>query len=320
MKERNHEGEHGRGPSVRIGQSARSKRSLGSRSEGREQGRRGSATGARGQRAGARAAGVLGGRGKAAAPHRESAPHRRPHRPSAARRSAPAPTRSGRVRARTAGEDRAQEAASYWARGKKTGGRGIGSRGREGVRDSPLAWFGLLYRPADRGARGLAGRRRPRPGQHHPAAGPSHRHRSHRNRHRGGAGSSPPADNRAKAASEHAQSPSSAAGPAALPASHRSPARGPAPPSLPSPPSRPCPPLSKLGPAPPGLRPAPRSPRAPAEISRALSALFGPRLPSSRENGKFASINSAKRPEGLGSECVEPDRVPLQAQEPGKKC
>lgn len=150
--------------------------------------------------------------------------------------------------------------------GKRGGGRGRGCREpgetEETVRGLPLARRGHLHRLSDGGARSPTGRIRPFPGQHHPASGPSHRHRSHRNHRRRGAGSSPPLGYWPDEAREHAHSPQSRGSPdqSALPAINRSRAPRPRPPPSLAGPSHQSPPLSKPRPRPPALRPAPPPP------------------------------------------------------------
>lgn len=142
------------------------------------------------------------------------------------------------------------------------------------MRGLPLARLGHLHRLSGGGARSPTGRRRPFPGKHHPASGPSHRHRSYRNhRRRGAAGSSPPLGYWPDEAREHAHSPQSRGSPdqSALPAINRSRATRPRPPPSLAGPSHLSPPLSKPRPRPlPALRPAPPPPLKP--LGRGFSA------------------------------------------------
>lgn len=236
---------------------------------------------------GAKSGRGLGGRARvgpeerqAARLHSPSAPAGRPRRPSAARRRLQ-PGAAGKGRSRERGPG-AEEAAPRPAagRGHEEGRGGRGPR-RPDVERSPLARLGLRRRrPSNRGARGLCGRRRPRPGQHHPAAGPSHRRRSTAT-----SAAEEPARNRrpascpARPASMRSAPVPEGAPRAALPASHRSRPR-----PRPLAALRAAPSLRQARPRPP--RPAPRPPRAvrsrasvpdPAktEILRAASTLSG---------------------------------------------
>nr|XP_031531913.1 uncharacterized protein LOC116279685 [Vicugna pacos] len=223
------------------------------------------------------------GRGARGAPTGQPAP--RPRRPSAA---GVGPGRPG---------DRAQEeAASCRARGKEPEGgvAGAGSRdtGRT-VRGSPFARFGLLQAwRTEEPVVSLEEDGPPRVSTIPPRA-PSHRHRGHRNRRGGGAGSSAPLGDRPSAASEHAHSPrsrGSLAGGATCDQQVLAVRPRPRPlglPSLPYAPARALP-SPRLGPAP--SRPAPRpSSRfraaAPTVIPRDLSALLGSRSQAPARTG-----------------------------------
>lgn len=132
--------------------------------EGASQARRGRAGGRGGRSAGA------GGevraepaRPRPQAPGRPLATPRRSARPSP-------PTFNGPGAGLRAGAATAEEeAASCRARGKAGRPEPGSGRGRGGL---PLAGLGLLPRRSDGRARSPAGRRRPYPGQHHPASGP----------------------------------------------------------------------------------------------------------------------------------------------------